>query len=122
MRGEAEAERYLKRRGYKILHKNAETLAGEADLVCEGPKGAKGSRGGLRDVVIVEVKARRGTRKGPGPEANITKAKLKKLNGIASLLRRMNGWDNRRIRIDVVTVEFGGGEPVVKHYQDVVGV
>lgn len=101
--GERAAARYLRRRGYRVLGRNIETIAGEADLVCEAPD--------RRTIVVVEVKSRRRIAGQPvrsaemAPEASVTAQKRRKLGAIARTLARLNRWENRPLRIDVVAVE-----------------
>ena len=112
-RGERVAGRYLARRGLRILARNLETTAGEADLLCEDRR-----TGGI---VLVEVKSRRRADSGRArdePERQITPDKRRRLLGIARALRRANGWETRPMRIDVVAVDFcpGTRRPVVRHH------
>ena len=58
-RAESEAERYLRRKGYRILERNVRSPGGELDLVVQG--------GGV--LVFVEVKARRTSAYGGAPYA-----------------------------------------------------
>lgn len=106
--GEETAARFLKRAGYRVLARNVKVPMGEADLVCESPDGAT--------IVIVEVKSRR-VSPAPGPhatippEAAITARKRRKLRAIAAFLRRVNRWEARAMRIDVIAVEFDSTAP-----------
>ncbi|MFG0284967.1 MAG: YraN family protein [Phycisphaerales bacterium JB039] len=101
--GERAAARYLRRRGYRVLGRNIQTAAGEADLVCEAPD--------RRTIVIVEVKSRRRIEGQPvrsaetAPEASVTAEKRRKLGAIARTLAALNRWTDRPLRIDVVAVE-----------------
>lgn len=118
-RGERIAARYLKRRGYRVLARNAVMggvagpISAEADLVCVDPDGST--------IVVVEVKTRAadGSR-GIAPEAQINEHKKRQLRRIAARLVRANGWQGRGIRIDVVAVEIGA-EVVVRHHVGAVG-
>lgn len=118
--GERAAARYLRRRGYRVLARNLHTVAGEADLVCEAPD--------HRTIVLVEVKARRRIEGQPqqsaemAPEASVTAAKRRKLVAIARTLARLNKWEDRPMRIDVVAVERRQTRPrwSVRHLEDAV--
>ncbi len=115
-RGERAAGRYLKARGYRVLHRNARVPMGEADLVCLAPD--------RTTVVIVEVKTRlvrTGVDDPIPPEVNVTAHKRTKLTQIARHLARANGWERRPVRIDVVAVEWPqrGGRPLVRHHAGV---
>lgn len=116
--GERAAARYLRRRGYRVLARNLHTVAGEADLVCEAPD--------RRTIVLVEVKSRRRIEGQPqrsaemAPEASVTAAKRRKLTAIARTLARLNRWEDRPMRIDVVAVERRESRPrwSVRHIED----
>lgn len=118
--GERAAARYLRRRGYRVLARNLHTVAGEADLVCEAPD--------HHTIVLVEVKARRRIAGQPqqsaemAPEASVTAAKRRKLVAIARTLARLNKWEDRPMRIDVVAVERRDTRPrwSVRHLEDAV--
>lgn len=117
--GERFAARYLRRKGYRILTRNARLKHGEADIVCECP---------LREaIVIVEVKTRlRGSGRSVqgetvAPEASVTSRKRAKLAAILRTLRRANGWERRPMRVDVVAIEWpsGKGRPCLRHHESV---
>ncbi|GMV26080.1 MAG: hypothetical protein AMXMBFR58_21110 [Phycisphaerae bacterium] len=110
-KGERAAARYLKARGYRVLSRNARVPMGEADLVCLAPDRST--------VVIVEVKTRlvqEGAFATIPPEVNVTAHKQRKLAQVARHLARANGWTDRRVRIDVVAVEWGRRGVVVRHH------
>jgi len=117
--GERLAARYLRRKGFRILARNARLRHGEADIVCECPR--------REDIVIVEVKTRlRGTGRSVqgevvSPEASVTSHKRNTLASIAKQLRRANGWERRSVRVDVIAIEWpaAGGKPEVRHHQSV---
>ena len=119
--GERRAARLLKRGGYSIVDRNVRLPIGEADLVCLAPDRAT--------IVVVEVKTRR---RGAGlsvlgetvpPEASVHSKKRRKLRSIARVLARVNGWEGRPLRIDVVAVEWpeDGSRPVMRHHVGAVG-
>jgi len=112
-KGERVAARYLARQGLRVIGRNLQTTAGEADILCEDR-----STGA---VVLVEVKSRRRTVADRGhdePESQINAFKRSRLLGIARLLRRANGWEDRPFRIDVVAVDFVPTQrrPVIRHH------
>lgn len=119
-RGERAAARLLRRRGYRVLARNARVPMGEADLVCLAPD--------RTTVVIVEVKTRLlkpDEFDAVPPEANITSHKRAKLAKIARHLIRTNGWHERPVRIDVVAVEWPAAGvklfhlPPMRHHEGV---
>lgn len=90
--GELLAEKFLQSKGYEILKKNFRCRLGEIDLV------AKESG----ELVLVEVKCRRGTAFG-FPQEQITWKKQKKLSQLAQWLLKRYPAD-KVIRIDLVAI------------------
>ena len=108
-RGERLAARWLRRQGYRILHRNLTIGRDEADLVVVDPAG--------RSIVIVEVKTRSSV--APPPEAGLTRRKQLHLERLASRLRSRRKYRGMPIRIDAVAIVWpDGGEPEVRHYKD----
>jgi putative endonuclease len=96
--GEEAAARLLRRDGARILGRNVRTAAGEMDLLA------------LEDgtLVVVEVKARTGSRFGSGEEA-VDASRLRRLERSAQVYAAAKGLGRVPVRIDVVAVEFEGG-------------
>jgi putative endonuclease len=113
--GETLASMWLERRGYRILDRNVKAPMGEADLLAEAPGGT---------IVLVEVKTRvvDPAKPRPKPEEQVTAAKKKKLIALMQHLTKSNGWQQRKKRIDVVSIEVPktGTEPTIKHIVDAV--
>jgi putative endonuclease len=118
--GEAVAAEFLRGLGFRVIARNVRVPMGEADLVCEDPDG--------RTVVIVEVKSRRvaggagangaGKSEAIRPESAVHPRKAAKLVAIAEHLRRVNGWMDRPVRIDVVAVRWvGAGAAEIRHFR-----
>lgn len=108
-RGERLAARWLRRRGYRILHRGLTVGPDEADLVAVDPDG--------RTLVIVEVKTRAAD--APGPEAGITRDKRRRLARLAARLQERPGFGDHAIRFDAVAIVWPpGGDPEVRHYED----
>ncbi|MEM9882850.1 MAG: YraN family protein [Planctomycetota bacterium] len=106
-RGERLAARHLKHKGYRVLARNLRSRHGELDLLVESPDGA---------VVVVEVKAGAANPAFP-PELHVTPAKQRKLVVLAATLARRHRLTTRRIRFDVVAVEFpDAGPPTLRHH------
>jgi putative endonuclease len=94
---DAVLELYL-RSGYGLVARNWRCQMGEIDLVM--------IRAGT--LVICEVKARRGTRFGPGWEA-VTQRKQAKLRALAEVFLARSGLAPPRVRFDVASVRLGRG-------------
>jgi putative endonuclease len=106
--GEAEAERYLRGKGYRIVAKNLRSTLGELDLVAEdGPV-----------LVFVEVKARRTAEYGGAIHA-VHRHKQQKLIRLASQFLAQHHWTDRVCRFDVVLLESTGTAALkVEHIQN----
>ena len=92
--GEGEAERYLRRKGYRIVAKNVRSSLGELDLVAED--------GGV--LVFVEVKARRTAEFGGAIHA-VHRHKQQKLIRLAAQFLAQRHWTERLCRFDVLLLE-----------------
>lgn len=104
---EAEAERYLRRKGYRILERNARSSFGELDLVAQ------------RDdvLVFVEVKARRTAAYGGAPYA-VTVRKQAKLVKLAAHYLAQHGLRKQVCRFDVVLCTEGAtGQLDIEHIE-----
>jgi len=100
-RGEAVAERFLRRRGYVIVDRNFRCPLGEIDLVAL-------DRG---TVVFVEVKTRRSRHFG-SPADSIGRHKRLRLRRAAETYLSRKRLTDRSARFDVVEVLWGDAEPV----------
>jgi putative endonuclease len=110
-RGEREAERFLRDRGYRILERNWRSAHGEIDLIA----------GDGETIVFVEVKLRRGTAFGR-PEEAVTPAKQRHLVDSAQDYLEEKGMEEADWRIDVVAIELhpGGALARLDHFIDAV--
>jgi putative endonuclease len=95
--GEATAESYLLRKGYRIVAKNLRSSLGELDLVAEDGQ----------VLVFVEVKARR-TEDFGGAIHAVHQRKQEKLIQLASLFLARHHLTNRICRFDVVLLQGTG--------------
>jgi putative endonuclease len=96
--GERLAASWLEARGYRILDRNWRCPSGELDLVAE-----------LADeLVVVEVKTRRGSAMG-APEEAITPAKRRHLIASTQEYLLAHAMEQRPYRIDVVAIELAPG-------------
>ena len=106
--GEAEAERYLRRKGYRIVARNLRSSLGELDLVADD--------GGV--LVFVEVKARRSAQFGGAIHA-VDRQKQHKLIRLAAQFLAERHWMDRSCRFDVVLLESTGTDALqVEHIQN----
>lgn len=117
VRGEDAATRFMKKKGCTILARNLRLKMGEIDILCHDQTNDC--------VIIVEVKARiRKSDATPKPESSITQAKQRKLRTLAKGVAKRDDCQGKRIRIDVVAVEFAQDqrEPIdIRHYESAVG-
>jgi len=106
-RGERAAERYLRRRGYKIVARGARDRLGELDLVAVD----------RRTVVFVEVKTRRTARAGHPADA-VDARKQRKLANLALRFLQRHQLVECSSRFDVVAVTWAQGarRPEIEHY------
>lgn len=103
--GERIAERYLRRKGYRVVARNVTAgRLGELDLVAV-------HRGTL---VFVEVKTRRSSAYGR-PEEAVSPAKYGRLSRAIQWYLQRKGLESARYRLDVVAVDLAGPEPAVRH-------
>jgi len=98
-RSEAQAELFLKRRGYVVLERNYKTRSAEIDIVAR-EKGA---------ICFVEVKSRSSERFG-SPQEAVTPAKQAKIATAARVYLQEHNLLERRVRFDVVAIVQGAGE------------
>ncbi len=106
-RGEQFAARWLRRHGYRILHRKYRLGDDEADLIALDPDG--------RTIVIVEVKTR--STDEPAPEAGIDRKKQFRLARLAASLAKRSSFRDRPLRFDAIGVVWPGhGEPQIKHF------
>lgn len=101
--GEALAERFLERRGYRVVARNLRIARGEIDLIAYD--GAV--------LVFIEVKARRGAAFGRADEA-VGARKRAQLGRLASAYLAQRRLAEQLCRFDLVTVEWSGAEPRIE--------
>lgn len=101
------AEQYLRRKGYRILARNARTSSGELDLVAQIG----------RTLVFVEVKAR-GTSACGGAAAAVNDRKQARLVKQAAQYLARHRLRDQPCRFDVILCGVVGGLPtVVEHIE-----
>ena len=107
--GEKRCERYLKRKGFRILTRNFWCKLGEIDLVMVDTDGS---------IVFVEVRTRANEDFAPA-ESSVTYAKKSKLLRAAQYFLATHNIADRPIRFDVVTIVLGcSGRPEIRHYEN----
>lgn len=109
-RGEREAEKLLRGKGYKILEMNWGSKWGEVDLICVD-SGC---------VVFVEVKAKIGDGYG-APWQMVNRRKLDQVKRMGEVYLAERGWQDKACRIDVVGVVLDKNGKVINidHYENV---
>jgi putative endonuclease len=107
LRGQDEAEKFLREKNFAILEKNFRTQTGEIDLIAK--------HGGY--VIFIEVKFRSGLNFGlPSESVGITKQK--KIIRTALHYIAANTLDNHDFRFDVIEVLEKGGCVTINHIED----
>jgi putative endonuclease len=105
--GERLAERYLQKKGYKLVERNYRCAVGELDLIVLD----------RRVVVFVEVKTRTGHGFGSPLEA-VEFRKQRKMIQAAQFFLSAKGLQQREARFDVIGISWTGREPVVEHIEN----
>jgi putative endonuclease len=105
--GERLAERYLQKKGYKLVERNYRCAVGELDLIVLD----------RRVVVFVEVKTRTGHGFGSPLEA-VEFRKQRKMIQTAQFFLSAKGLQQREARFDVIGISWTGREPVVEHIEN----
>ena len=107
LRGEFEAARYLRRRGYKIISRGDRDSLGQLDLIAVDG----------RTVVFVEVKTRSSHDAGH-PSESVHSDKQQRLTRLALRYLKRHGLLEHAARFDVVAVTWPGGQrrPTIEHY------
>lgn len=105
---ESEAERYLRRKGYRILARNDRSPSGELDLVAQ-----------VADtLVFIEVKARRTSALGGASHA-VDGRKQARLVRLAAQYLARHRVRNRSCRFDVVLCRGGSAKPAeIEHIEN----
>ena len=105
--GERIAERFLKKKGYKLVERNYRCAAGEIDLILLDH----------RVIVFVEVKTRTGHGFGTPLEA-VEFRKQRKMIHAAQYFLSAKGLHQREARFDVVGISWPQSEPLVEHIEN----
>lgn len=104
--GEAEAARYLKSKGYKVIGLNWACRFGEIDVIAE--------KDGY--IVFAEVKTRKSADFAAAMEF-VTAAKRERLRSAASMYLQSHDTE-KQPRFDVIEIYTGGAKPAVNHIEN----
>ena len=108
-KGERHAAKWLRKQGYRILHRNFTLGDDEADLIALDPDD--------RTIVIIEVKTRSDDR--IPPEEAINHKKRFRMARLASRLVKTREYQGRQIRLDAIAIHWPpGGDPDLRHYSN----
>lgn len=102
-KGEDLAVKYLKEKGYKVLHRNFRTPLGEIDIIAEDRE----------TLVFIEVRTRTNDSFGL-PFETVDGRKRERMRNIA-LLYLKNSGKERSVRFDVVTIEMKNNYSKIDH-------
>ena len=105
--GEKVAERYLRKKGYRVVERNYRCSAGEVDLIVLD----------RRVIVFVEVKTRTDHRFGTPLEA-VEFRKQQKMIQAAQFFLSQKKLHQRDARFNVVGISWPGDEPLIEHVQN----
>ena len=113
-KGERAAAAYLKKKGFKILEMNYKNpkgkQLGEIDIVTRKEK----------EIVLVEVKTRRGEVGNAFPEDNLTPGKLRKLEKIAAHYLHAHRESATPYHFDAVAILFDTkGAASIRHFEHI---
>lgn len=107
--GEKRCERFLKRKGLKVLARNVLCRTGEIDLVMADTDGT---------LVFIEVKTRANEDFSPS-ESAVTSAKRTRMLRAARYFLATHHIEDRPFRFDVVTIVLGQKRPAqIRHYEN----
>jgi len=109
-KGEQKAINHLKEKGFNILESNFHKRSGEIDIIAFDPK--------YNEYVFVEVKTRRNSELGY-PEEFVDQQKISKIIKTAEQWLHKKGINEPEWRIDIVSVEWGKDEPVIRHIENI---
>ena len=104
---EAAAERFLRRKGYRILGRNVRVGRGELDIVARMGE----------TLIFVEVKARRTDHYG-GVAHAVTARKERQLIQLAARYLARRRLERQPCRFDVLLYDAGGAAPILQHIEN----
>ena len=107
--GERLAEKYLKRKGYKIIQKNYRCKLGEIDIIAEQNK----------VIIFVEVRSKHSEKLGL-PQDSINTAKIGQISRAALCYIKEKKLIDQTCRFDVIAITFptNSQEPKIEHIEN----
>lgn len=107
--GEDLVEKYLIKKGYKILDRNFSCKRGEIDIIAFYKK----------QIIFIEIKSRTNKKYGLPSEA-VNKRKLEKIYKTAEYYLYCRNLENENIRIDVIEVYINEKRYYINHLKQVI--
>jgi putative endonuclease len=95
LKGEKQAEEFLKKQGYKIIERNFRLPFGQIDIIAKEKN----------TLCFIEVKARRNISFGLPKEA-VSSTKQKKILKVALAYLKQKGFLNKKVRFDVISILY----------------
>ncbi len=105
------AEKFLKKKGLRILARNINTGPAEIDLIARH----------RRDVVFIEVRSR-WSDSDVRPEETVNRTKQQRLIRGAQAFLKSRRWEDRPVRFDVVAIDAFLDPPAIRHIPDAFGL
>ena len=105
--GQKLAEKFLRKKGLRIIARNVNTGPAEIDLVARD----------ARILVFVEVRSR-WSQSDAAPEETVTYRKQQRLVRGAKAFMKFRGWEDRPVRFDVVAVDGYTDPPTIRYIPD----
>ena len=101
------AEKFLRKKGLRILARNINTGPAEIDLIARH----------RTEIVIVEVRSR-WSESDVRPEETVNRAKQQRLIRGAQAFLKSRRWEDRPVRFDVVAIDAFVEPPTITHIPD----
>ncbi len=101
------AEKFLKKKGLRILARNINTGPAEIDLIARH----------RREVVFIEVRSRWAD-SDVRPEETVNRTTQQRLIRGAQAFLKSRCWENRPVRFDVVAIDAFLDPPAIRHIPD----
>ncbi|MCK4850815.1 MAG: YraN family protein [Phycisphaerae bacterium] len=105
--GQKLAEKFLKKKGLRILARNINTGPAEIDLVARH----------RRELVFIEVRSR-WSESEVRPEETVNRSKQQRLIRGAQAFLKSRRWEDRPVRFDVVAIDGFTDPPVIRYIPD----